>query len=688
MMSNLIGQSLGRYHILEQIGEGGMATVYKAYDTRLERDVAIKILRTDQFAPAVLERILKRFEREAKALAKLSHPNIVKVHDYGEHEGAPYLVLEFLPGGTLKQKLGQHIPWREAVRLILPVAHALEYAHDNGVIHRDIKPSNILLTHKGSPLLSDFGIAKLLENEDTQTLTASGVGIGTPEYMAPEQGVGQESDGRADIYSLGIVLYELITGRKPFEGNTPMAIILKQMSEPLPKPTRYVKDLPRAVESLLSKALAKQPENRFADMSVFVSTLEELLASSSQPEVRSILHRNKDTLATIVQDSQNHPRSEELPVLAKKPRSPNRKRKWILGFGITTGLLGLVVLAGWLLTEFPIASRIGEMLTPMPAPIIGHIQSSGGQAAVRSSPDGEVIGSIPDGAEVEIQWDRPVFLNGEMWVRVTARTSSGNVDGWVLFSLIASSPTANITPLAPQGEDGMPMVFVPEGFFTMGSDTGEPDEQPKHLVYLDAYWIDQYEATKAMYARCVQVGACQPALLPTQVATSIPMPTPTAYPGMPNFDNYPVTYVTWYGANEYCIWMGRRLPTEAEWEKAARGIDGRTYPWGEGIDCDHANLYGCARGLMEVGRYELGKSPYGVYDMAGNVQEWVADWYFYDYYSISPFANPLGYSSGYSRAVRGGSWGSDGNVLRPANRNGYDPSVSDYNLGFRCALSH
>jgi serine/threonine protein kinase len=203
-MTDFTGQTIGRYHIIEALGEGGMATVYKAFDTRLERNVAIKVIRTDLFGTTVLNRMLKRFEREAKVLAKLSHPNIVKVLDYGEHDGAPYLVMEYLPGGTLKQKLaGRQISWQDAIRLLMPVARALAHAHASGIIHRDIKPSNILITQTGEPMLSDFGIAKILENETTTELTTSGAGIGTPDYMAPEQGMGQ-ADERADVYALGI----------------------------------------------------------------------------------------------------------------------------------------------------------------------------------------------------------------------------------------------------------------------------------------------------------------------------------------------------------------------------------------------------------------------------------------------------------------------------------------------------
>jgi serine/threonine protein kinase len=254
-MPNLTGQSIGRYHILEQLGEGGMATVYKAYDTRLERNVAVKVLRTDQFIPAQLQMVLQRFEREAKSLARLSNPNIVNILDFGEHEGMPYLVMEYLPGGTLKQKMGHAIPWQTAIHTLLPVAHGLAYAHQHGVIHRDVKPANILLSEAEMPILTDFGIAKLLEAGEGHTLTGSGVGIGTPEYMAPEQGIGASTiDERADIYSLGIVLYEMVTGRKPYIADTPMAVVLKQMTDPLPRPTEFVPDLPEGVEHILLKA--------------------------------------------------------------------------------------------------------------------------------------------------------------------------------------------------------------------------------------------------------------------------------------------------------------------------------------------------------------------------------------------------------------------------------------------------
>lgn len=298
-MKNMIGQSLGRYHILEQLGEGGMAVVYKAFDTRLEAEVAVKVIRTERLIPELAKKTLKRFEREAKALAQLTHPNIVKVIDYGEYEGNPYLVMEYLPGGTLKGKMGgRAMHHADAAKILHPIAHALEYAHSQGMIHRDIKPSNILITHSGEPMLSDFGIAKLLDPEVTSDLTGTGTGIGTPEYMAPEQVTGTNLDQRADVYSLGVVFYEMVTGRKPYTADTPMAVLFKHASEPLPRPRSFVPSLPDKVEHVLIKALAKRPEDRYPDMEDFANALEKISrVGSVQTHQNNSISKSKNDLS-------------------------------------------------------------------------------------------------------------------------------------------------------------------------------------------------------------------------------------------------------------------------------------------------------------------------------------------------------------------------------------------------------
>jgi serine/threonine protein kinase len=273
-MPDITGKAIDRYQILEQLGEGGMAIVYKAYDTRLENEVAVKIIRGNMFARKVLERVMKRFEREAHTTAMLTHPNIIGVIDYGEYEESPYMVMPYISGGTLKQRIKSGgSPWQDAVRMLIPIARALDFAHQKGVIHRDVKPSNILLTQAGEPMLSDFGVAKLFEMEETSELTGTGMGVGTPEYMAPEQ-TGRNVDHRADIYSLGIVLYEMLTGRRPYEADTPLDVLVKQVSEPLPKPSQFRKDIPAEVEKILLLALAKKPDDRYQSMGEMAQALQ------------------------------------------------------------------------------------------------------------------------------------------------------------------------------------------------------------------------------------------------------------------------------------------------------------------------------------------------------------------------------------------------------------------------------
>ena len=368
-MTDLIGMDVGRYHIVEQLGEGGMATVYKAYDTRLEREVAIKFIRTDQFAPAMLETILKRFDREAKALAKLSHSNIVGVIDYGEYNGAPYLVMEYLPGGTLKQRIVKPIPWQEAVRTLLPMARALDFAHRQGMIHRDVKASNILITADGDPMLTDFGIAKILDVEEGQTLTGTGMGVGTPEYMAPEQWVGKVT-AQSDIYSLGVVFYEMLTGRKPYSADTPAAILIKQTNNPMPLPSQYIPNLPDAVEKVLFKALAKQPEDRYSTMGAFANALDDLLhvvsSQSTQvqktttelpPESSRTLIRSDDQIALAKPPQpaepvrpavSNVPIVPSVPADPQKPKRTIPRRLWIIILAIV-GVIVLCIIGGLVL---------------------------------------------------------------------------------------------------------------------------------------------------------------------------------------------------------------------------------------------------------------------------------------------------------------------------------------------------
>src|SRR6266699_3623894 len=229
-LNSLVGKSLGQFRIVEHIGSGGMATVFKAYQPTLDRYVAVKVL------PAFHARdpiFVKRFVQEARSVAKLQHANIVPIHEFGEQDNITYIVMEYVDGGTLKDRLKQRpVTVPEAVDFVIQAAEGLGCAHGHGIVHRDVKPANMLVRKDGHLLLSDFGIAKILEG--TTNLTRAGTGIGTPQYMSPEQGTGQPVDRRSDIYSLGIVLFHCLTGHVPFTADSPLSTTLKHMNEPLP----------------------------------------------------------------------------------------------------------------------------------------------------------------------------------------------------------------------------------------------------------------------------------------------------------------------------------------------------------------------------------------------------------------------------------------------------------------------
>src|SRR5690242_4483092 len=269
------GQMLGPYRIISQVGKGGMANVYKAYQPSVDRYVAIKVL-PSQLAES--QEFATRFHQEARIIAKLEHPHILPVFDYGESDGVAYFVMRYLEAGTLKDKMeaGRPLPLKDIDRIFTQLADALSYAHTNGVIHRDLKPANALIDSHGNIFLTDFGIARLLESASPR-LTQTDAIMGTPAYISPEQAQGNDVDQRSDIYSLGIILYEMVTGRVPFVADTPLAVLFKHISDPLPPPSLVKPDIAPVIEQVLLKALAKDPRDRFATAAEFVAAWERAL---------------------------------------------------------------------------------------------------------------------------------------------------------------------------------------------------------------------------------------------------------------------------------------------------------------------------------------------------------------------------------------------------------------------------
>jgi len=623
----MIGKNLDRYRIIEELGQGGMATVYRAHDKRLDTDVAIKVIRVETLAPNVLDTTLLRFEREAKLLAKLTHPNIVKVTDFGEFENLPYLVMPFLQGGTLKQIMGYTFHWRDAFQMLLPIVSALDYAHSQSMIHRDVKPANILLTKQQQAVLTDFGIAKILDPDSSMDITSSSATIGTPQYMAPEQATSKTIDHRVDMYAVGVVLFEMVTGRMPFTADTPMEVLLKHITEPLPKPTRFVPDLPSEVENILVKALAKQPNDRYENMADFHNAmLAELMQAGNSAQSTAIPMR-EETVPEIRPEDASNVHLTEPSTVSDKTLAANTRNIDIRAIAVA-GLVTLII-AGYFVFGLPSFSTAS---TAQPATVT-------------------TTGLLPPANTVT-----PPLLTAIVEPTMTIFISPAPTETIVL-PIATSGPGIGSTFTFEK--DGMVLVYVPEGEFILGNG---------QTAYLGAYWIDQTEVTNHMYALCVDNFGCRE---PKQKNSYSYSP----YYDNSDFENYPVVNIEQGDAEAYCSWANRRLPTETEWEKAARGTDGRTYPWGEGISCYLANYYDgtnyCAHDTQQVGANPDGASPYGALDMAGNVWEWVAD--------------PPGNNDDYP-GPRGGGWRSNAINLTTFSISKSNPSYA-YDIGFRCAYS-
>ena len=283
-LDDLDGKQLGPYRVTAVLGQGGMAAVYKAYQPGMDRFVALKILPRQL---ATDPQFSGRFKQEAKVIAKLQHPHILPVYDFGEAGGYTYLVMPLIETGTLANLVRDRSLSLQQIRSVISqVGDALDYAHSRGLVHRDVKPSNVLIDERGNCLLADFGIAKIVEG--SAKFTASGGILGTPAYMSPEQGMGLPADRRSDIYSLGVILYELTTGRVPFEAETPIAVMIKHIYDALPPPRALNPALPEAVEQVIQKSLAKKPEDRFATAAEMVQALQEAIperASVAAPVV-------------------------------------------------------------------------------------------------------------------------------------------------------------------------------------------------------------------------------------------------------------------------------------------------------------------------------------------------------------------------------------------------------------------
>ena len=617
-----------RYRIIRLLGQGGMSRVYLAEDSRLGVQVAVK--QNLQATPEAR----RQFEREARILARLSHPNLPRVSDHfaDQQTGRQYLVMDYVEGEDLQAMVKRRGPVSEQTALawVRQVLDALEYLHRQQppVIHRDVKPGNIKITPQGRAVLVDFGIAKV-GGPGQSTLT--GARAVTPGYAPPEQ-YGMRTTERSDIYSVGATLYTLLTGRVPPEAP------LRAAGQRLLPLRQVVAAISRPTETAVLRAMEVETSRRWESISALRQALR------ARP--------------VAAPPGQRRPARSTLPI-------------------ILVGAAAVVVVAAVVL--------LPRIMSARPTP----------------TPEAEVLVTLESTATLEPLTSRPMPATPtpqpamETPVPPTATPKPATATPLppmptpVPATPTPAQPVAIATPVWER--DGSVMVYVPAGEFIMGSPDGEgeSDEHPQHTVYLDAFWIDRTEVTNARYRECVEAGTC-------------PAPTNCSWGGPTYSDtskaDHPVTCVSWEDGEAYCEWAGKRLPTDAEWEKAARGTDGWKYPWGDAFDGSRLNFCDANCELdhkdssaddgyqrtAPVGGYPAGASPYGVVDMVGNVWEWCQDWYGADYYARSPQRNPRGPDSGGYRVIRGGSWRSDVRLMRAANRNRYDPDRRYYTIGFRC----
>jgi serine/threonine-protein kinase len=668
---------------------------------RLSSRCAVKESVPDSAAsPQALAQLRQQFQLEARTLASLSHPNLPKVTDYFSEAGNEYLVMEYVEGEDLASVLARHggpLPEKPVLIWADQTLAALEYLHTrqpNPIIHRDIKPGNIILTPVGQVKLVDFGLVKLFDPANPRTATAM-KGLGTPEYTPLEQYAGGagHTDARSDIYALGATLYHLLTATPP--ANAPQRSLNPAS---LAAPRRLNPALTPTTEAALLKALEIHPDQRF----------------QSAKEMRQTLAGARTGITP--------PTPPRLP--PTRPPAPSRWSDWRLWAGLA-GLL-LLILAflafrpgGFLApapttTLTPPVARVPATATPSPTrtpprpteapkpvaltdtPVPTQTRRAATATPTPMSKPAATLTPLPAGpASAADLTATAVFGTLEALTRLPSRTPVPTPTVTPTATVILTpdatrtAAVAKVNAVATATAVGVTVPYdvyfnptdlalyvrVPAGAFRMGSSDSdadaESDEKPQHTVYLDEFWIMQTEATKDQYQRCVAAGQC-----------AAPSCSGTGQ------GNHPVVCVSWQDAANYCAWAGGRLPTEAEWEKAARGADGRKYPWGNQTpSCTLANYFGCQGRTNAAGSYPAGASPYGVLDMAGNVWEWVADWYGERYYANSSGENPTGPASGQGRVLRGGSWVNEQRFVRAAYRVWSDPGSRNDNLGFRCARS-
>jgi formylglycine-generating enzyme required for sulfatase activity len=747
---------IGKYEILDEIGRGGFAVVYKARDTSLDRIIALKVLHTHV---AENPAFVRRFEQEARTAARFDHPHIVTIYEVGEEAGQHYIAMKYLAGRGLDQRLaeaGEPLPLEQVASIVEQVVGALDYIHRRGSVHRDVKPSNVILSDEGRATLLDFGIVRAA---DGTKLTTTGEMMGTPQYMSPEQAEGKEIDLRSDVYTLGVMAYQMCTGRAPFDAVSPLVVLRLHADKAPPPPRELNPNLPAPIEQVLLQALAKRPDQRYQSAGAFARALREALVAAEQTRQREARLAETYTRlqAAIASEdwatAETHcheiltmaPDYRDVPDLLDQAREAQVEQEEQLTRLYQQAWIALER-GRW--KEAQAHSADIESLAGADYRDVRDLRRQAEAGLQRAQAERERQAGLAQlyerlqAAAAEEDWDEVLALGGRIQAldptyhdvarrtekarRELGRSQRGPLPRWVwgvggvavlgvMVMLVAfgsrwnewfaqgpteTTPTSAGTWVRPADE--MVMVYVPAGEFEMGSIEGDDDERPVHTVALGAFWIDRTEVTNDQFATFLNERGNQEegsTWLELEDEGCLIERVGEEFRPKSGYADHPVIDVTWYGAAAYCEWAGARLPTEAEWEYAARGPENWVFPWGNDFDGTKVNYCdaNCEPDWADeavddgyaltapVSSFPMGASWCGALDLAGNVFEWVADCYDGDYYERSPAQNPLGPEEGDYKVLRGGSWFLGPDFLRSAHR-GWDRPVLRYDfLGFRCA---
>jgi formylglycine-generating enzyme required for sulfatase activity len=674
-----------KYRVERLVGEGGFAVVYRAIHTIWNKPVAIKFFNGLSSAPAdQREQFQQAFIQEGALLTELSSHTaaIVQARDVGTYttpdgQWMPYMVLEWLEGLPLDALLDAELrsgapPWgiAEVYMLLGQVASALDVAHGRGVAHRDIKPPNLFVlgearSGRATVKVLDFGVAKMMSDNThlKAALAKTGMGVTsfTPQYGAPEQfsRTYGATGPWTDVFALALVAVEMLTGRIALEGDDIVQLgFASGNPERRPTPRALGAMIPDAVEAVFQKALAVKPQERYARAGDFWGALGEALGGS--------------------------------------PTSLGA------AMSLSSGSIARSVLTA------PTELAPGSLGTRIPSTTGGSTAATG-DGPRGASGSGKAAGLVIAGAVAVGALGVGGILLSRRGATDEGVKPGPTSQGAQLANAMPAPPAPSAAPpTCPEG-----MATITAGQYFQGSDQKDAleNEKPSHNVTLDAYCIDLYETTAKQYKACSDVGKCKrvtnevewPKITPQDKKLYAPLCTF----GKPELEEHPINCVSFEMADTYCKAEDKRLPTEAEWEYATRGPDGRVYPWGdEAPTSKHLNACGteCVAwgkkngtpftalypeddgyaATAPVGKFEAGKSRFGPYDVVGNVWEWVSDWY--APYSTDAKKNPSGPATGERRVIRGGAWnGSYATWLRPSFRYAQDPTALSYGIGFRCA---